>query len=167
MKPCTRSSSVVARAAASALADWLFLSPGRAHSQGNALQALKALVNNFRAVRRGGAIIFAAACREGIPEWLRQGASVRDDAELEQRILDGKLRQPHNALWLREVRRHAHVIMLTELPEDVVQDLGFEKAADPADALRRAERRAGPARHSLVVPFGNTTRVRVPGAEVH
>jgi nickel-dependent lactate racemase len=149
-----------------AAADWLFVSPGRPHAQGNALQALKALVNNFRAVRPGGAIVFAAACAEGIPEWLRLGASVRDDGELEQAILAGKLRQPHNALWLREVRRHAHVIMLTRLAEGVVKDLGFEKADDLEGALRLAERRAGPARLSYVVPFGNTTVVRAPGAAV-
>jgi nickel-dependent lactate racemase len=142
-------------------ADWLLLSCGGAHCDVNAVQSIKALLNSFEAVRPGGAIILSAECAEGIAPWLRESCRLAGTGELERRIAAGELRHPHNALWLRAVRDRAHVIMLTKLSGDEVSDLGFHQAASLPDAMALARELAGPPERTFVVPFGNTTVVRV------
>jgi nickel-dependent lactate racemase len=144
-------------------ADWMFLSCGGPHCDVNAVQALKAVVNNHRAVRGGGAIVFTAECAEGMAPWLRELGAIRDRAELERRILRGELRHPHNALYLGEATGRAHVVMVTSLPRADVEGLGFRHAHDLAEACHLATELAGPPTTTVVVPFGNTTVVRVAG----
>ena len=48
----------------------------------NAIQAIKALLNNYRAVRRGGAFIFLGKCPEGAAEWLAEACSIPTLKEL-------------------------------------------------------------------------------------
>jgi nickel-dependent lactate racemase len=146
-------------------ADWLFLSCGGAHCDVNAVQSLKALINNHEAVRPGGAIIFAAACPEGMAPWLRELCAVRDRAELARRITRGELRHPHNALFLHRVTARAHVIMITDLAAEEVAALGFRKAESLPAAMALAAELAGSPAITAVVPFGNTTVVRLASAE--
>jgi nickel-dependent lactate racemase len=146
-------------------ADWMFLSCGGAHCDVNAVQSLKAVINNYRAVRRGGAILFAAQCAEGMAPWLRELCGVRERSELEARIARGELRHPHNALFLRAATEHAHVIMVSCLAPHDVAGLGFHPAATLDEAMALATRLAGAPASSVVVPYGNTTVVRVAGAE--
>ncbi|MGH0032081.1 MAG: nickel-dependent lactate racemase [Myxococcota bacterium] len=141
--------------------DWLLLSCGGAHLDVNAVQSIKAVLNSYQAVRPGGAIILSAECAEGIAPWLREVCSVKDPAELDRRIAAGELRHPHNALWIRQVRERAHVVMVTKLSEDEVTDLGFHKAGSLEHAMALARELSGPPETSAVVPFGNTTVVRV------
>ena len=147
-------------------ADWMFLSCGGAHCDVNAVQSLKALINNYQGVRPGGAIVLAAECAEGIAPWLRELCGVRDRAELERRIARGELRQPHNALFLRRATEHAHVIMISKLAADDVAALGFRKAESLSAAMALATELAGPPETTFVVPFGNTTVVRIASGDV-
>lgn len=147
-------------------ADWMFVGCGGAHCDSNTIQAIKALLNNYRAVRRGGAIVFAAQCPEGGPAWLREACAIGALDDLKQRIRDGKVRQAHNPLWIRDAREHAHVIMITGLPAADVADFGFHKAADMDEAVRVARSLAGEPAKTLVVPYGNITVVQTEtGAE--
>jgi nickel-dependent lactate racemase len=127
----------------------------------NAVQSMKAVINNFQAVRRGGAIIFTAQCAEGIAPWLRELCGIRDREELERRIAAGELRHPHNALFLRRATEHAHVVMVSNLAAADVAGLGFHKADSIEAATDLATRLAGAPERTVVVPFGNTTVVRV------
>jgi nickel-dependent lactate racemase len=147
-------------------ADWMFLSCGGGHTDVNAVQALKAVVNNHHAVRPGGAIIFAAECAEGMAPWLRELGNVRDRSELDRRFRRGELRHPHNALYLGEATSRAHVIMVTSLPDADVERLGFRRAETLAAACSLAETLSGPPATTFVVPYGNTTviDVREPAA---
>jgi len=142
-------------------ADWMFLSCGGGHTDVNAVQALKAVVNNHHAVRRGGAIIFAAECPEGMAPWLRELGDVRDREELDRRFRCGELRHPHNALYLGEATGRAHVIMVTSLPHDDVERLGFHRADSLPAACDLAATLSGQPETTFVVPFGNTTVVQV------
>ena len=145
-------------------ADWMFLSCGGAHCDVNAVQAMKALINNYDAVRPGGAIVFAAECAEGMAAWLRELCAIQDSSELERRIARGELRHPHNALFLRRATERAHVIMISRLAAPEVEGLGFRKAESLAAAIALAADLAGAPQLTYVVPFGNTTVVRAPGA---
>ncbi len=138
-------------------ADWLLVSCGGAHCDSNAIQAIKALLNNYRAVRRGGAVIFCAECPEGAPDWLVEACAIAEEQEVHRRIREGTVRQPHNPLWIRDAREHAHIVMLTALPEAQVRAFGFHPARTLDEAVRMAEVLAGRPRLSYVVPFGNVT----------
>jgi len=142
-------------------ADWMFLSCGGAHCDVNAVQMLKAVINNYKSVRRGGAIILAAECAEGMAPWLRQLCTESDRHDLARRIAGGELRHPHNALFLQQVTDHAHVIMISKLAPEEAAALGFHKAADLDEAMALATRLAGKPRQTVIVPFGNTTVARV------
>jgi nickel-dependent lactate racemase len=145
-------------------ADRLFLSCGGSHCDVNAVQAMKALINNYEAVRPGGAIIFAAECAEGMAPWLRELCAIPDRRELESRIARGELRHPHNALFLRRVNARAHVIMISRLADADVKVLGFRKAESLSEATALASDLAGRPETTWIVPFGNTTVVRAPAA---
>lgn len=144
--------------------DWMVVSCGGAHCDGSAIQAIKALLNSYRAVRRGGAIIFVAECPEGAAGWLTEACSLRGPGELEGRILEGRVRQAHNPLWIRDAREHAHVIMVTSLPQADVEAFGFHRAASLEEAAELATRLAGTPRTTAVVPYGNITVVEAAGA---
>ncbi len=145
-------------------ADLVLLSPGGAPLDVNVIQALKALVNTEDAVRPGGAVVFAAECAEGAPDWLLEAAAIEDEAELARRIAAGSVRQGHNALWIHRLRRRAHIVMVTRLGDAAVRALGFHKAGDLGDAIALAERLAGRAQSAFAIPYGNITRVRVRNA---
>ena len=125
------------------------------------MQALKAVVNNHHAVRRGGAIIFSAECAEGMAPWLRELGDVRDRAELDRRFRSGELRHPHNALYLGEATERTHVIMVTALPRADVERLGFHRADNLSAACDLASQLTASPETTIVVPFGNTTVVQV------
>ena len=137
--------------------DWLVVSCGGAHCDVNAIQAIKALLNNYGAVRPGGAIIFVAECPEGAPDWLLEACALKGEGELETKILRGEVRQAHNPLWIRDAREHAHVIMVTKLSPAAVSALGFQYASTMSEAVQLAEKLSGSPRRTAVVPFGNIT----------
>jgi nickel-dependent lactate racemase len=138
-------------------ADWLVLSSGGAPSDVNTIQAIKALINTYHAVRKGGAIIFCAECAEGSPEWLLRATALRDLRELQQRIGTREFRKGHNALWIWELREHAHVIMVSALPQADVDRLGFRAAASLQEAVTLAESLTGAPRLVYSIPHGNLT----------
>lgn len=141
--------------------DWMVVSCGGAHCDVNVIQAIKALLNNYQAVRRGGAIIFVAECPEGSPDWLLEACALRGEGELEAKILKGEVRQAHNPLWIRDAREHAHVIMVTKLAPAAVSALGFHHASSISEAVQMAGVLAGSPRRTAVVPYGNITVVEL------
>ncbi len=115
--------------------DWLIVSSGGAPYDVNGIQAIKAPINLYKAVRPGGALVLLAECPEGIPEWLLQATELNDPGELRQRIRDGRLILGHNALWLEEIRNHCHVVMVSAMPESTVLRLGFQYAPTLSAAI--------------------------------
>jgi hypothetical protein len=55
--------------------------------------------------------------------------------------------------------------MVTKLPAEDVEALGFVKADDLSAAIELANRLAGSPSTTFVVPFGNTTVIRAPAVE--
>lgn len=137
--------------------DWLIVSSGGAPYDVNGIQAIKAPINNYKAVREGGVFILLAECPEGIAEWLLQATELHDPAELRQRIRDGRLILGHNALWLEEIRQRSTVIMVTSLSPQTVARLGFEYAPSLAAAVIRARELTGTPHRIGLVPLGTIT----------
>ncbi len=137
--------------------DWLIVSSGGAPYDVNGIQAIKAPINTYQAVRPGGCLLLFSECPEGIMEWLLQATELNDPLELRQRIRDRRLILGHNALWIEEIRQRCHVIMMTRLPEEAVRRLGFHYVRSPQEAVELAHK-LSPAPHRIgVVPFGTTT----------
>lgn len=143
-------------------ADLMIVSCGGDPCDVNAIQAIKAILNNYEAVRPGGAMVVLAKCPEGAAQWLVDACSIPTLPELQERIAANKVRQPHNPLWIRKAREHAHVIMVTDLADETVAAFGFHKAHNVADALALAQHLSGPPKVVVAVPYGNITVVRKP-----
>lgn len=137
--------------------DWVIAGSGGAPYDVNAIQALKALFNNFGIVRPGGAFILVAECAEGSPQWLLEATALATREELNQRIANRTVRQGHNALWIREARERAHVIMVSKLRDEEVRALGFHPARSPQEALALASDLSGRADRVAIIPYGNIT----------
>ncbi|GIX44070.1 MAG: hypothetical protein KatS3mg130_0478 [Candidatus Sumerlaea sp.] len=134
--------------------DWMILSAGGAPYDVNGIQAIKALIGAYRAVRAGGTIFFFAECPEGIPEWLLQATEVRDPQLLRERIASGTLILGHNALWIEQIRRHCRIVMVTELSPTTVERLGFQYAK--ADEVRgQLSRLTLESTHGVIAKHGN------------
>ncbi|MCX7625977.1 MAG: nickel-dependent lactate racemase [Candidatus Sumerlaeaceae bacterium] len=144
--------------------EWLIVSSGGAPYDVNGIQAIKAPINNYKALRDGGVLILISECPEGISEWLLQATEITDPTQLRARIRDGTLILGHNALWLEEIRRRATVIMVTATPPQTVARLGFEHASSLAAAVKRAMELRGTPRRIGVVPLGTTTVVSLKSA---
>ncbi|AXA35973.1 Transcriptional regulator [Candidatus Sumerlaea chitinivorans] len=134
--------------------DWMILSAGGAPYDVNGIQAIKALIGTYQAVRPGGTIFFFAECPEGIPEWLLQATEVQDPRLLRERIASGTLILGHNALWLEQIRRHCRIVMVTELSPATVERLGFQYAK--ADEVRgQLSRLTVESTHGVIAHLGN------------
>jgi lactate racemase len=142
-------------------ADLLLMSCGGAPNDCNGVQMIKAVLNNWKVVRRGGVIILAAECPEGTARWLIDACSIADLDELKRQAAERRIRHAHNPFWIREAREHASVILVTKLPDADMAALGFGRAPDLESALKMAEDLSGKPRLTYVVPYGNTTYVRL------
>jgi nickel-dependent lactate racemase len=114
-------------------ADFVIASAGKAP---NWIQSHKALYHASRAIRDGGRIVLAAPCPEGIGNdrfryWIKK-------ASLEE-IFDG-LRQSaevNGQTALSTKIRGASTILITQLSQADIRDLGIETAPDEESAIRR------------------------------
>jgi nickel-dependent lactate racemase len=137
--------------------DCVIVSSGGAPYDVNGIQAIKAPINTYKAVREGGVMILLSECPEGIPEWLLQATELQDPDELRARIRDGKLILGHNALWIEEIRNRVKVIMVTSLPELAVRRLGFHYTANLQSAWEKALKLTDSIHSIGLVTLGTTT----------
>jgi nickel-dependent lactate racemase len=138
------------------LADIVVASPGGFPKDLNFYQAHKALENVKRVIRPGGAILLAASCPEGIgnrifQEWLM---GMNQPEELIERFRRCFVLGGHKAVSLARLRMKARLLLLSEMSDDLVEQIGLE----PVESLQAGldglfAAYGGPAR-VLVVPFG-------------
>jgi nickel-dependent lactate racemase len=124
-------------------------------------QAQKSLENAALACRRGGVVILAAECVEGVGskkylEWAEryQGLPALEKAIREHFEVGG-----HKAYAMARLTDHCRVVLLSRLPADLVRRLGFTPAATPAEALALARRLlpAGRVATAIVMPCASLT----------
>ncbi len=137
------------------LADIVVVSAGGSPKDINMYQAQKALDNAAAAVRPGGIIIWAAACPEGFgnatfEQWL-VGAGV--DAIL-TRIQQDFVLGGHKAAAIARVLKTARVMLVSALPDAVVESCGLIPQPSLAAALEAAQALSGPDAHIVVMPEG-------------
>ncbi|MBX7244279.1 MAG: nickel-dependent lactate racemase [Candidatus Sumerlaeaceae bacterium] len=145
-------------------ADLAVIGCGGAPYDVNTIQAIKALLNNYKAVRPGGAIVWAGECPEGSPEWLLKACAIPELAELQRQIAAKQVRQAHNPLWIRGAREHANVFMVTTLPDSDVAALGLRKAPTMQAAVEMAAKLCGEPKRVIAIPYANLTVARMANA---
>lgn len=144
-------------------ADIVIVSQGGAPKDLNLYQVQKALDNARHAVRPGGIVILAGRCQEGFGDetflqWMLEANSP-------QAILDRIRREfclgGHKAAAFAKVLVQAQILLVSELPPDLVRNAMMEPAASIQAALDSAFEQLGSESSVLVMPFGGATLPRV------
>lgn len=143
-------------------ADIVIVSCGGYPKDINMIQIQKTLFNASLAVKEGGNIILLAECAGGMGSehflnWFSYPSPEAAEKLLRQNFeLNG-----FTALSVMRIARRSTVIMVSELPGDLVEKMGFTSA----DSLERAMEMAEPAHKQVyILPFGSVT---VPRVESH
>ena len=143
-------------------ADVVIASPGGTPKDINLYQAQKTLDNVAGAVRKGGAVILVARCREGFgqqafEEWMRGMGTPRVLVERIQRefVLGG-----HKAAAIAGLLTEVDVYLVSELPDDVVRSMCMHPFAGVDEAVAAALARYGEDTRFLVAPYGSRVTAR-------
>jgi nickel-dependent lactate racemase len=146
----------------SQLADLVIVGSGGYPKDMNMYQAQKALDNAAPAVKPGGQIIWVAQCQEGLghhtfEQWM-VGVAPEKILERIQRdfVLGG-----HKAAAIARVLQKARVLLVSDLPADLVRRCSMEPYADLDTALQAALARCPTDPQILVIPDGASVMLKV------
>jgi nickel-dependent lactate racemase len=125
----------------------------------NLYQAQKALDNAKHAVRKGGIIILAAACKEGFgedvfEEWM---TTIRTPEEMIKRIRDRFVLGGHKAAAIGLVLQNAEIYLVSELPLELVKSLNMKPFSGVNEAFAAACKELGSNAGAYIIPFGGST----------
>ncbi|MGM9640351.1 MAG: nickel-dependent lactate racemase [Faecousia sp.] len=142
-----------------ARADIVLVSQGGAPKDLNLYQTQKALDNAKHAVRPGGVIILIGSCKEGLGEktfqtWIQEAHCPED---LTRRVRTNFQLGGHKAAAIALVLENASVILVSEMPEDLVRQCFLTPFATAQEALDEAFRILGPQATVLAMPYGGST----------
>src|ERR1017187_7526693 len=140
--------------------DLLIASPGGHPKDINLYQAQKALGHAARVTRPGGTIILVAACPEGTgsrgyEDWVAGMGSHQD--VLERFQCEGFRIGPHKAFQIARDAAPRRVLMVTQMPPELVQRLLLTPCASLEAALEIALRGLDVAARIGIMPWANAT----------
>jgi len=113
--------------------DFALVSAGGFRTDGQLYQATKALFNIVDVVRDGGAILFVAGCEQGVgnPEFADALKTYRTCPEDLGKALTQSFHMPsYVAFRLMDLLHRFDISLVSDLPDDLVRDLGFTPVAD-------------------------------------
>jgi nickel-dependent lactate racemase len=144
-------------------ADVVIASAGGRPKDTTLYQAQKALDNASLAVKPGGVVVLVASCAEGLGEdtferWLREATSTD---EVMTRIESDFELGGHKAAALAKAARKARVLLVSELPREVVRRAWMEPHSSVEDAVEDALRTVGPGARIAVMPYAGGTLPQV------
>ena len=143
-------------------ADIVVVSQGGAPKDLNLYQTQKALDNAKHAVKKGGTVVLAGSCREGLgektfEEWMTTAPTAHSLIERIER--EFKL-GGHKAAAIAMVLENADIYLVSELEPDFVRSLFFTPFPDVQSAFDAALKKQGPDAEVLVMPYGGSTLPR-------
>lgn len=141
-------------------ADIVLVSSGGYPFDINFYQVMKSLINTMDIVKENGTIVLVASCKEGLgtedlKKWLNIGSPTKLEKELREDFnMIGKI-----AYDIKIGLRGKRILMLTDLPKEDVELLGFEKI----NSLDEIEERLclKDTDTIYVVPYGNITTPKI------
>jgi nickel-dependent lactate racemase len=148
-------------------ADIIIASCGGYPKDINMYQAQKALDSAVLAVKKGGTIILAAECIEGLGEdtftrWIEESSCQED---IRHRFQTKFELGGHKAFALCRELDQAHIILVSSLPDTIVKKMFLTPAPDLETALNMALARHGADASILVMPEASRIAVKVEKPE--
>lgn len=142
-----------------ARADIVITSQGGAPKDLNLYQTQKALDNAKHAVKKGGTVIVVGSCREGIgervfEEWI---AAAPDAHSMIDRVKRDFELGGHKAAAIAMVLENAHIVLVSEMPEETVRAAFLTPARSAQEALDEALEKYGEDATVIVMPHGGST----------
>jgi len=140
--------------------DLMIVSPGGHPKDINLYQAQKALAHATLVTKKGGVVIFIAACPEGTgsksyEDWVLGMTS--HEAVLERFKREGFRIGPHKAFQISRDASRERVLMVTEIPPDFVKRLLLTPYPSLDAALEEAVKNLPAGSRIGVMPWANTT----------
>ncbi|MFO7911738.1 MAG: nickel-dependent lactate racemase [Desulfotignum sp.] len=113
--------------------DFALVSAGGFRTDGQLYQATKALFNNVGVVKDGGSILFMAGCDQGVgnPDFTKALHTYRTCPEDLGKALTRSFHMPsYVAFRLMDLLHRFAVSLVSDLPDELVRDLGFTPVTD-------------------------------------
>lgn len=138
-------------------ADIVIVSAGGYPKDINMYQAQKALDNAAMAVRPGGVIVWVAQCPEGFgnktfEQWM-VGSS---PDQILERIQQDFMLGGHKAAAIARVLQKAAILLVSEMPKDLLQACNLEPFQDLESAIQNALQRVGGTPRITIIPEGGS-----------
>jgi nickel-dependent lactate racemase len=142
-----------------ARADIVIVSQGGAPKDLNLYQTQKALDNAKHAVRKGGIIILIGSCKEGLgeevfEEWIKESET---SGSMIDRIQKDFQLGGHKAAAIAMVLEDADIYLVSELPDDFVEQIFLKPMESAGVALEKAFEKLGEDATVLAMPYGGST----------
>lgn len=143
-------------------ADIVIVSQGGAPKDLNLYQTQKALDNAKHAVKKGGIIILAGACQEGLGEktfedWMTRAEAPGDLIEWVRN--DFKL-GGHKAAAIAMVLENADIYLVSRMEPDLVRSIFLTPFSSVQEAVDTAFQKLGAQASVIVMPYGGSTLPR-------
>lgn len=140
-------------------ADIVVVSQGGAPKDLNLYQTQKALDNAKHAVKKGGVVILAGSCKEGMgeevfEEWMTRAESPKSIIERIQ--ADFRL-GGHKAAAIALVLENADIYLVSEMEKEFVESIFMKHYSSVQSALDAAFAKLGGDATVLVMPYGGST----------
>jgi nickel-dependent lactate racemase len=140
-------------------ADIVIVSPGGYPKDINLYQAQKALDNAKHAVRKGGVVILAASCREGLGEhvferWMTKSTS---PADMVQEIGRNFELGGHKAAAIAMVLEDSDIYLVSDMEEAFVKSIFLKPYKSLQEAYDAAISKLGKDAKVIVMPYGGST----------
>ena len=139
-------------------ADIVMVSQGGAPKDMNLYQTQKALDNAKHAVRKGGIIILIGSCIEGLgeevfEEWMEEAET---SSSMIERIQEDFQLGGHKAAAIAMVLEDADIYLVSELPEELVEQIFLTPMKTAQVALNKAFEKLGKDATVLAMPYGGS-----------
>ncbi len=126
----------------------------------NVYQSQKAVASAARIVRPGGTIVLVAACPEGAgsphyEQWVSGKRSRRE--VLDAFRAEGFRIGPHKAFQLARDTEHAHLLVCSDMPDELARRLLLDPAVDLQAAVDRVVAGLAPGERIAVLPHAAST----------
>lgn len=144
-------------------ADIVLVSQGGAPKDINLYQTQKALDNAKHAVKKGGIVILAGSCKEGLgDETFEQWMLSADNPDVITERIQKEFRLGgHKAAAIALVLRDAEIYLVSEMEPEFVRGIFMEPFETVQNALDAAFAKLGPDASVLVMPYGGSTLPKI------
>ncbi len=137
-------------------ADIVLVSAGGHPFDINFYQAMKSIINTMKMVKEDGIIVLLASCKEGLgTENLKEWLNIESPTKLEEELRNNFNMIGKIAYDIRIGIGKRKVFMITDLPKDEVELLGFRKIDNLEEIKELLDSKDSPTLY--MVPYGNIT----------